>query len=317
MKSYRLRVARAVAAVVVLTTAVATACTAPPVAPRAQETTVFGSNVWQAPGESRPAALARVDATYGPIGIARIFSPSLPGPWDEIEAELGDLPVVVSFKLDPDQVLSGAADTELRDWFESAPVDRDVYWAYFHEPENDVERGAFTPAQFTEAWSRVARLARSTDNARLHATVILMCYTVNQGSERDWRDYAPSGDLVDVLAWDCYAKGTDADSYADPATLLDPARKAAKALGADWAIGELGARIADGADGQDRANWLNKVGTYATRHRARFVTYFDAPFGGSFQLLDGPSIQAWAGLVGSSLGAAGRPVPGSQARALG
>ena len=47
------------------------ACTRMP-SPLQPANTLFGSNVWQAPGESRSDAVARVDSTYGPISIARV-----------------------------------------------------------------------------------------------------------------------------------------------------------------------------------------------------------------------------------------------------
>lgn len=263
------------------------------------DNTVFGSNVWQAPGEDRRAAITRIDDAYGPIGIARVFSDWLPPKWGLLESDLGRRPLVVSFRVPPSRVLSGTADDRLLAWFRNAPVDRDTYWVYFHEPEDNVEQGDFTAQEFSDAWSHVARLAASVDNPRLRATMILMCWTVNETSGRDWHDYVPASGEVDVLAWDCYAKGADADSYAEPAELLEPARVASSEVGAEWAIAELGARIQPGT-GTDRAAWMEEVGDYAGHHGAVFVTWFDAPIGGEFQLTDEPSIRAWARLVRSA-----------------
>lgn len=256
----------------------------------------FGSNVWRAPGETRVEALARVNATYGPIDVARVFAQGRPPRWRELERDYGKRPLVVSFRFQPAQVLSGDVDPLLRRWFRSAPTNRPTWWAYFHEPEDNSERGDFSPQQFQDAWSHVARIAESVGNRRLRATVILMCWTLQDQSGRDWRAYVPRSGTVDVLAWDCYAKGDRAATYADPGELLGPAREAAAAVGARWAIAELGARVRPGHE-RDRAAWLRSVGNYAAQHRARFVTYFDAPIGGSFRLLDKPSIEAWSRLV--------------------
>jgi hypothetical protein len=204
---------------------------------------------------------------------------------------------VVSFRLRPSKVLAGEFDDELTAWFREAPRDRDTYWVFYHEPEDETERGTFTADAFRDAWSHVARLAAAADNPRLHATLVLMCWTASDRSGRDWRDFVPDDGGVEVLAWDCYAKGHDASTYADTAALLEPAREASAAVGADWAIGELGARIMPGDDGHERAAWLTQVGEYARAHGARFVAYFDAPIGGSFRLTDQPSIDAWAALV--------------------
>jgi hypothetical protein len=259
--------------------------------------TVFGSNAWQAPGEDRVAALTRVDAAYGPVGVLRLFSSWLPPRWGHLTSEVGARPLVISFRAAPDVILSGRLDQRLTTWFRAAPRDRDVYWAYFHEPEDQVEQGWFTPEQFAAAWSHVQELAAAADNPRLHATIVLMCWTADERSGRDWRDYVPPSG-VEVLAWDCYAKGHDASTYADPAAMLDPAREASAEAGASWAIAELGARVAPGSDGSERARWLEEVAAYAVGHHARFVTYFDAPVGGGdFRLTDEPSIRAWADVV--------------------
>ena len=259
--------------------------------------TIFGSNVWQEPGESPDQALARIDATYGPVPIARVFSAWMPPSWQDLQSEFGHRELVVSFRLRPSKVLAGEFDEELAAWFAAAPRDRDTYWAFYHEPEDETERGTFTADAFRDAWSHVAQIADSVDNPRLRATLILMCWTAADQSGRDWRDFVPDDGAVDVLAWDCYAKGHDASTYADTAALLEPARAASAEVGADWAIGELGARVMPGDDGHDRAAWLTQVGEYALTHDARFVAYFDAPIGGEFRLTDQPSIAAWAALV--------------------
>jgi hypothetical protein len=259
--------------------------------------TLFGTNVWRAPGEGRAQAMARVDATYGRVAVARIFSPQLPDPWPSLKREVGDRPVVVSFRLPPAEILSGAADAPLRAWFRAAPRDRDTFWAYFHEPEDSVERGEFTAEDFAAAWSHVADLAAEAHNPRLRATMILMCWTAQPGSGRSWRDYVPDTGAVKVLAWDCYAKGDNSVTYADPADLLDPAREASADAGAGWGIAELGARSSPTSGGGDRAEWLTDIGTYAQEHGARFVTLFDAPIGGEFRVTDQSSIAAWADLV--------------------
>lgn len=259
--------------------------------------TVFGSTVARETGESRADALARVDATYGPVPLVRVYAPGLPPSWDTLGPVLGDAEVVVSFKAAPLEVLSGSADDRLRQWFATAPQDRDTYWVYFHEPENNVEHGHFTPEDYRAAWVHIASLAAEQNNQRLQATVVLMCYTVNPASGRDWRDYVPSTDALEVLAWDCYNHGTDNGRYTPPDVLLDHSVRTANERGVDWAVAELGARLVNGDDGTGRAQWLSAVGDYAIGNGARFVTYFDSTVGADFRLNDDPSIEAWQSLV--------------------
>ena len=176
--------------------------------------------------------------------------------WTYLDGLLGDRPAVVSFRPSPRSVLSGRWDRTLRAWFRAAPTDRDTWWAYFHEPEDDVERGFFRARQFKQAWKHVDQIARSVDNPRLHATVILMCWTPQEKSGRDWRDFVPADGRVDVLAFDCYAKGRESEAYADPERMFAAGYRAARAIGAEWAVSELGA-IRDSADDGTRSRRLD------------------------------------------------------------
>ncbi len=259
--------------------------------------TVFGSTVAQGQGETRHEAFARINAAYGPVPLVRLYSPGPPPSWQELYRDLGAVDAVISFKADPEEVVSGALDSRLAAWFAAAPTQRDTYWVYFHEPENDVEQGRFTASEFRAAWEHVAALADREGNERLHATLVLMCYTLDPASGRDWRDYVPRADLLEVLAWDCYNTGSDKGVYADPAVLLGRAVAASGDAGAGWGVAELGAKLAPGDDGRGRAAWLTAVGEYARENGAQFVTYFDAEVGGDFRLSDPASIQAWRRLV--------------------
>jgi hypothetical protein len=254
--------------------------------------TLMGSTVHRENGETGAEALARIDAAYGPIRVARIFSPRLPVSWTYLDGLLDGRPAVVSFRPSPRSVLDGRWDRALRAWFRAAPTDRTTWWAYYHEPEDDVERGAFRARQFEQAWLHVDRIARSVHNRRLRATVILMCWTPQEKSGRDWRDYVPTGGQVDVLSFDCYAKGRGSEAYADPQEMFAAGHRAARSIGAEWAVSELGA-IRDAADdGTIRADWISRAAAWAAG-RARFVTYFDADVGGDFRLTDEPSRAAW------------------------
>ena len=99
------------------------------------------------------------------------------------------------------------------------------------------------------------------------------------------------------MAWDCYAHGTSAETYIEPYQLLAPAIAVVRELDVDWGIAETGARVDGPGAEQDRASWLATLGRIASNQDARFVTYFDVPTGGDFQLRDEASIAAWTDLV--------------------
>lgn len=254
--------------------------------------TLFGASFERREGESYAAALDRTDAALG-LQIVRVFYPGAPDPWPGLAP---GRPVVVSFKLHPGEVLAGRHDAAMTAWFRSAPRDEEVYWVLWHEPEDDIESGAFTAEQFAAAVLRLDALADAADNPRLHTTVVLMAYTTLEVSGRNWRDYVPEASSVDVLAWDAYNLDTDDGVYPSVDDLLDGPRRASQSIGSRFALAELGSVRVAGDTGDRRAAWLRSVGRYATEHDAAFVTYFDFLWNDGeddYRLDDKSSVQVW------------------------
>ena len=159
--------------------------------PRAQQHPEAGPDADAEPGPHRGHAVRRQHVTatapasrtpsrrrtphYGGLEIVRVFHPSLPTAWPG-KAGLSGGPVVVSFKANPKEVLTGSLDSFFQDWFTKAPKDRDIYWTNYHEPEDHIEDGAFTAAQYRDAFKRLDGIADSVGNPKLHTTTIWMCY---------------------------------------------------------------------------------------------------------------------------------------------
>ena len=141
----------------------ATPASEPFAAPRK---TLPGASLHLRGDESFGDALRRSDSTYGPLRMVRVFYPGLPPSWPGSRADVTNRTVVVSFKAPPREVIAGRHDTRLASWFASVPRNIDVYWAYFHEPENDVESGSFTPAQFAAAFRHVSGARRPRQATR-------------------------------------------------------------------------------------------------------------------------------------------------------
>ncbi|MGH3497055.1 MAG: hypothetical protein ACRDP1_06295 [Nocardioidaceae bacterium] len=259
--------------------------------------TLFGTTLSATAGPSGVLPSSGVTSPASGAGIVRVFSAGPPPSWRSLNADTGRVPLVVSFKLPPQQVLSGADDTSLRRWFAAAPRNRAVFWAYFHEPEDQISAGAFTSEQFTKAWDHIARLAAQARNPALHSTVVLMCWSADPGSGRDWRSYVPRNPVPEVLAWDCYNSRARNGVYAQPSTLLSRTVEASRSIGAGWALAELGSMLAPGDDGNGRAGWLTYVAAWAASRGAAFVTYFDSTVGGDFTLSDPSSRHAWAAVM--------------------
>lgn len=257
-------------------------------------------------GESSASALARSDRRYGGLDAVRVFYEE-PDPWPQSRAGTPNRPVIVSLKLHPREVNAGAYDDTVRRWFRTAPRDIDIYWSLHHEPEDNVEDGEFDPAEFRTAWHRLSRIAdqveRSTASEdsgapRLHATLILMDWTLDPRSGRNWRDYYPGDDVIDVLGFDVYNHGwqqSPPEYYGAEkqlGTIVDLARRVGKPFG----IAELGSvRIPGDPAGIGRALWLRHMTGYLQRHDALWAAYYDIDYDSDsdYRLRDEPSIAAW------------------------
>jgi hypothetical protein len=265
--------------------------------PPGSDGTLFGASVYRG-SSSWQTAVEQADARYGDLEVVRAFYPGLPPAWEQI-SEASDTSLVVSFKANPAQILSGASDQRLKEWFATAPQDRDIWWVYYHEPEDNVERGDFTAEQWRAAYRHIATLANQANNPRLLNTIVLMCWTLDPASGRSISDYFPGADVVETIGWDCYSEPAADQAYEDPQALYGSAIETSRSLGVGWGIAETGSlQVSTDPTGALRAAWLLEAGQYLADEDAQFVTYFDSPVGGEFRLLDRPSQLAWRDVIG-------------------
>nr|MDQ3577621.1 hypothetical protein [Actinomycetota bacterium] len=125
-------------------------------------------------------------------------------------------------------------------------------------------------------------------------TLILMCWTVDPNSGRNWRDYYPGNRTIDVMAFDCYSTFTPDGTYRSPRDQIGPAYRLTQRLGKSFAIAELGTVLVQGDDGTGRARWLHRCARWLRHHDARFVSYWDT---NNIALTDRPSRRAWRHIV--------------------
>lgn len=263
--------------------------------------TLCGASYLPEGAETATDALAAEDRRFGDLRMARIFY-TVPSDWPG-RAGKAERTVVVSLKLDPREVNAGKYDGTLREWFAEAPRDRDIYWTLHHEPEEDIEKGEFTAAEYRSAWRRLDGFASAASNPRLRATLILMDWSLDPRSGRKWRDYYPGGDVIDVLAFDVYNHGwkQDPQVYYSASKQLSTIVATARAVGKPWGLAELGSiKLASDPSGAGRAAWLRDLTSYAVKHKALFVSYFDIDYaeGFDYRLRDQPSIDAWREFCG-------------------
>jgi hypothetical protein len=256
---------------------------------------LFGTTVFENRGESYGAAYRRVSSQYGgKLDVVRMFFPKLPASWANIQADVGSTPLVVSFRADPAAVIAGRYDSELRQWFAQAPTGRTTWWSYWHEPEND----SVSTTQYRKAWAHIRGLADSARNSQLRATLILMCWTLDSKSGRNWRNYYAGDNVIQVLAFDCYNTGRKNGVYRDPAKILAPVQATAASVGKPWGIAELGSTVVNSDGGeQGRAAWLRAYADQVQQRGGLFATYFDSSVGFDYRLLDQASRNAWKSVV--------------------
>lgn len=272
----------------------------------AADGTAFGNVVKTTAGETYPQALVRSETRYGgKLGVIRYFDGNAPDPWSSLTPKLTNHNAIISFRIPPSTVVNGGADAQLRTWFRTAPTDRLTYWSYMHEPEDEIT-SASGMMQYRQAWARISRIEREveleTNNPSLRSTLILMCYTVNPASGRNWTNYYSAGD-IDILGWDCYNHGEKRGVYGAPTNLYSRAVTVSRNAGMPWGIAEFGSRLAAGdTTGSGRAAWLPTVSRYFANQGALFASYFDTNGAGSdYRLLDEPSRQAWFNVISDQM----------------
>lgn len=267
--------------------------------------TQFGSSISTTSTIWAEHALADRDSIFGKIASVRIWDQPMPFSWnDRRTPHLAGRTLVMSFRPEPSEVLSGKHDAQLREWFQKAPSTSTIYWNYYHEPETPItEQNKFTADIYKRAWQHIDKIADSVCRQNMYATLVLMNWTTNPSSKLDWRTYYPGADVIDVLAFDSYNSVHDVnrDFYATPESILDNVVRVSKEAGKPWALAELGSRkVPSDTTGSKRAAWLNAIAAYSRKNGAVFVTYFHSTNGAEWRLLDKPSQDAWRAAVSSS-----------------
>lgn len=264
-------------------------------APLVAGRTLCGASFQPENGESNQQALERHDRMFNGLEVVRIFYPGLPANWPG-KVNTGNRPVIVSFKASPSEINSGSLDQRMRDWFRTAPRDRTIWWTYYHEPEDNIEAGEFTAATYRTAWQRLVRLADEAGNPNLQATLILMGWTLEPGSKRNWRDYYAGPEYIDVLGWDLYNLQWKKGTYKNPAENFQKVIAVSQAEGKPFGIAETGTPLLGGDTGAQRAAWLRGTIEVLSRAGAQFIAYFhlDWPSAGiDYRLHDEPSRAVW------------------------
>lgn len=158
--------------------------------------------------------------------------------------------LIESSKIKPQDVVVGQYDQQFHDLFTALG---DNVFCPWHEPEDDVEAGRFTVAQYQAMWDHLTPIARQT---KVRLAPILMRATYAGQKGRKPADYLPSD--YDFVGVDAYVAGSIGVPAAQVGSLLDPVRAAAP--GKRILVGEFG--VGQKVTGQARADLIGQCAGY-------------------------------------------------------
>jgi hypothetical protein len=198
----------------------------------------------------------------------------------------------LSLAIPPAQLASGSYDARLWTFIRTTP--KDLIVTNFHEPEDNIEAGQFTAAQYRAAIARLATIVHGVnkeDGGNRRVSTILMVDTLNGFKGRNPQNYWPGYDstgkpYVDVLSFDTYAWPhatntpgvpagyTDGVNWLTSAQLLDPVIAYAASQHVRWMVSEFGF-LEDIHNPAHKGNAIIDFVNYARLHDAVAVEYWD------------------------------------------
>jgi len=248
------------------------------------------------------------DAAVGPVDVYRGYDSGFHYPtWQQVPRSLAHPGGMndYSFQLPPSAVASGADDAILNTFIASTP--KNIVLTNYHEPEQEIEKGLFTFAQFRAAEARLHMLVQAQnaiDGGTRKVSVVLMISTFTGFKGRNAENYWPTvakgdGGTVDLISADVYAAPhatgtagvpigyTDGVNWKDPAVLMRSAIKFAQQHATDWAVSELGyledvnnpTRKADALTAAVAAAIAGKPTAKTTYRPALWISYWDSEGG--------------------------------------
>lgn len=260
----------------------------PPDPPAISPTTMWGAQSQALAGETGRAAMLRVEKAIGRgspprLDIIRYFHAINAGPaWPTAMEPLDGRSLVYSYRYDIAQVIAGQADAALRTMFTKArtylnanPGSR-FYYCLNHEPELEIINGSYTAAQYRAAWNRMIDIQENEfPHARMFPTAVLMKYTLDAASGRNFDDYFVP--RMKCISFDVY-KFTPGNTVA---SMINAVVTKAKLKGVRWGISETGVEPQPPASGHtdaQRKTALTDLANYiGTRTPAPdFCTYFNS-----------------------------------------
>jgi uncharacterized coiled-coil protein SlyX len=190
---------------------------------------------------------------------------------------------VWSFKPPITQFVAGQLDAEFIAALKSVPDDGyGRYVIVYHEPEDNIEAGDFTSAQYRDMQKRARVLidqVNATRKTKIRFGGNLMAWSFQTASRRNPANYFPGPGVWDFLALDGYS-GTDGQGNwtggRTPAAIFGTALKFCQDNGVRFAVAETGIDVK--APEPDRVAWIKACRDYAKNANCEFWCYWDGSF---------------------------------------
>jgi hypothetical protein len=243
-------------------------------------------------GTSNTHAVDFIAAAGVPIPWSRVFLQSQP--WSAnaykpvTDANARGQKVILSNKIPAGATMATIANYDsffngIFAGLAAAGVQNGIY-VFYHEPEDNVQNGEFTAAQWRAAQAHIAALVHASPLVGWRFGTVLMEYTLTPQSGRDPENYyVPT---ADILLWDAY-NGVDTHepgkpycttdpSAVPPGVVLQPVIDYCAAKGKPYGYAEFGcARQMADSTGVKRTAWLQHLQRSRLMATPEMCCYFD------------------------------------------
>lgn len=191
---------------------------------------------------------------------------------------------VWSFKPPVEPFLSGALNNEFKAAISSIPDDDyRRFVILWHEPEDNIEDGDFTAAQYQALQVKARGLideVNATRKKKVRFGANWMSWTFVSASRRTPDDYWPGDGVWDFLSFDGYSSRNDKTQTwtggRTPEAIFGPPFAYAKSKGIRPGVGETGIDVL--APEPDRVAWIKDCRQYAADANCEFWCYWDGSF---------------------------------------
>jgi len=219
-----------------------------------------------------------------PLKVRRSYEVDVPTDFTKRSTgyDIGRCATVVSMKPDLVALNTRQLDNKILYYLSTIPTDHRVHLIIWHEPEDNIENGSFSAAEYKQGQVVMRNLVNT---ANMNRAVPIrfggnwMSWSVNPKSGRNAEDYYPGDNVWDFLSWDGYEqKGTTRS----PVEIFGPCVNFNNSHGLRFAVAETGVSTSKPSD--YRVEWIIQNKVYASTNNAEFWCYWDGSFA-DFELI--------------------------------